>query len=169
MVTLEQKIDIILRYIATEDETELVSLKEAAFAALQSDVPYTPAHDDHEDILDNIIEDLLKEIGIPCHLKGHAHLCCALKLCYSDKEYIDAMTKLMYPVVAAHCDTTATRVERAIRHAIECVWNSRDIENAMAIFGNTISIDKGKPTNSEFIAACAATVKRRMRERGAHV
>lgn len=159
MVTLENKIDIILRYIATDDETLKAQLREEASNALLTDT--TPAHISPD--IDDVIEDLLKEIGIPCHLKGHEHLCCAIKLCYSDKKYIEQITKELYPTVSVRCDTTSTRVERAIRHAIECVWNTRDIDNATVIFGNTLAINKGKPTNGEFLSACTKEVKRRMK------
>ena len=165
MTTIEKKIDIILRYIATEDETELSKLKKEAIAALQHDTTPAPVHEDPEDIPDNVIEDILKEIGIPSHLTGYERIFWAIKLCYSDKKYIDNVTKKLYPTIAARCDTTSSRVERAIRHAIECVWTSRDLNNAMVIFGNTISVDKGKPTNSEFVSACVKEVKRRMRNR----
>lgn len=165
MITMEQKIDIILRYIATENESVKAQLKEEAFNALLSDTTPKPVYDDPEDILDDVIEDLLKEIGIPYHLVGHEHIHVAIKLVISDRKYMDSMTKLLYTTVAARCDSTAVRVERGIRHAIECVWNSRDLDNAFAIFGNTLSIMRGRPTNGEFISACVKEVKRRMKNR----
>lgn len=165
MSTLEQKIDIILRYITTDDETEKTLLKAEAFVALNSEP--TPAIPEavsarNEISVDDIIEELLKEIGIPYHLVGHDQIACAIKLILADKTYADSITKGLYPAVAELCGTTSTRAERGIRHAIDCVWNSRDLDNAYAIFGNTLNINRGKPTNSEFLSACVKEVKRRM-------
>ena len=161
MITMEQKIDIILRYIASEDETDKAILREKAIEALNDTAPAT---NNSADTLDDIIETLLSEIGIPCHLLGYAHITRALKLIVSDDSHIHEITKKLYPAVAERADTTPSRVERGIRHAIEVVWSSRDTDNANAILGNTISIDKGKPTNAEFLACCAKEVKRRMKK-----
>lgn len=166
MSTLEQKIDIILRYITTDDETEKAYLKVEAFKALESEP--TPAIPEavsarNEISIDDIIEELLKEIGIPYHLLGRDQIACAIKLAIEDDTYVNAMTRRMYPTVAERCNSTSARVERSIRHAINCVWQSRDLDNAYALFGNTLHINRGKPTNSEFLAACAKEVKRRMK------
>lgn len=159
MYTLEQKIDIILRYITTDDETEKTLLKAEAFVALNSEP--TPAISEAISV-DDIIEELLKEIGIPCHLVGHEQIACAIKLVTADKTYADRITKGLYPAVAELCGTTSSRAERGIRHAIDCVWTSRDLDNAHALFGNTLSINRGKPSNGEFIVACVKEVKRRI-------
>lgn len=162
MSTLEQKIDIILRYITTDDEVEKACLRIEAFKALDDESIPAPAPIPEATSVDDIIEELLKEIGIPYHLVGHDQIHCAIKLVLADKTYADSITKGLYPAVAELCGTTSTRAERGIRHAINCVWTSRDLDNAYAIFGNTISIHKGKPSNGEFIVACVKEVKRRM-------
>ena len=160
MSTLEQKIDIILRYITTDDETEKTLLKAEAFVALNSEP--TPAPTPEATSVDDIIEELLKEIGIPYHLVGHDQIHCAIKLVTADKTYADRITKGLYPAVAELCGATSYRAERGILHAIDCVWTSRDLDNAYALFGNTLSIRRGKPSNGEFIVACVKEVKRRM-------
>ena len=163
MITMEQKIDIILRYLVTDDEVEKNLLKAEAFVALNSEPTPEAVLTHDESPLDDIVEGLLDEIGVPYHLVGRAHLHCAIKLLVSDKKYADAIVKCLYPAVAEHCSTTGIRVERGIRHAISCVWTSRDLDNAHAIFGNTINVNSGKPTNSEFLAACVNEVKHRMK------
>lgn len=168
MITLEQKIDIILRYIVTEDEVEKACLRIEAFKALDNESIPAPAPipetvpTRNEISVDDIIEELLKEIGIPYHLVGHEQIACAIKLVTADKTYADRITKGLYPAVAEICGTTSSRAERGMRHAIDCVWTSRDLDNAHALFGNTLSIHRGKPSNGEFIVACVKEVKRRI-------
>lgn len=166
MSTLEQKIDIILRYITTDDEAEKAYLKVEAFKALESEP--TPAIPEavparNEISVDDIIEELLKEIGIPYHLVGHDQIACAIKLILADGRYGKEITKGLYPAVAAMCDTTSVRVERGIRHAIACTWQSRNLDNAYAIFGNTLAVNRGNPSNSEFLTVCAKEAKNRMK------
>lgn len=161
MITMEQKIDIILRYIASEDETDKAVLREKAIEALNDT---TPAIDNSADTLDNIIENLLKEIGVPFHLVGYTHVSHALRLLISNYNYIDEITKGLYPAIAERVGSTPSRVERGIRHAVEVIYNSRDTDAANAIFGNTINSNKGKPTNAEFLAGCAKEVERRMKK-----
>ena len=113
--------------------------------------------------LEGMVTDLIHEIGVPAHIKGYQYLREAIILTINDMEMINAVTKVLYPEVAKKFGTTPSRVERAIRHAIEVAWDRGDIEVLQKFFGYTVSNIKGKPTNSEFIAMIAdsLTLKRK--------
>ncbi|MDR3206700.1 MAG: sporulation transcription factor Spo0A [Oscillospiraceae bacterium] len=98
------------------------------------------------------VTDIIHEIGVPAHIKGYQYLREAILVAIRDREAINAITKMLYPSVAKAFSTTPSRVERAIRHAIEVAWDRGDIETLQSFFGYTVSNVKGKPTNSEFIA-----------------
>jgi two-component system response regulator (stage 0 sporulation protein A) len=98
------------------------------------------------------VTDIIHEIGVPAHIKGYQYLREAIMVAVKDREAINAITKVLYPAVAKTFNTTPSRVERAIRHAIEVAWDRGDIETLQGFFGYTVSNVKGKPTNSEFIA-----------------
>ena len=98
---------------------------------------------------------VLHQIGVPAHIKGYQFLRDAILLTMNEPEYINAVTKRLYPEIAKRNGTTASRVERAIRHAIEVAWDRGDIETLQKYFGYTVNSAKGKPTNSEFIAMIA--------------
>lgn len=102
--------------------------------------------------LENRITDIIHEIGVPAHIKGYQYLRQAIMVAVLEREAIGAITKILYPRVARHFGTTPSRVERAIRHAIEVAWDRGDLETLQSFFGYTVSNTKGKPTNSEFIA-----------------
>ena len=102
--------------------------------------------------LECIVTDIIHQIGIPAHIKGYHFLRYAIMLCVDDNEMINCITKLLYPTVASKFKTTSSRVERAIRHAIELAWDRGDVDVLNSYFGYTIRNTKGKPTNSEFIA-----------------
>jgi two-component system response regulator (stage 0 sporulation protein A) len=101
------------------------------------------------------VTSLLHDIGVPAHIKGYQYLRDAIMMVISNPEVINAVTKVLYPEVARRYNTTPSRVERAIRHAIEVAWDRGDVEQIQKIFGYTVSNQKGKPTNSEFIAMLA--------------
>lgn len=101
------------------------------------------------------ITNLIHEIGVPAHIKGYQYLRDAITLVVNKMEYLNAVTKELYPTIAVMNNTTASRVERAIRHAIEIAWNRGKLETLENLFGYTVQQDKGKPTNSEFIAIIA--------------
>ncbi len=105
--------------------------------------------------LEGRVTDIIHEIGVPAHIKGYQYLREAIVLTVNDMEMINAVTKVLYPAVARKFETTPSRVERAIRHAIEVAWDRGDIEVLQKYFGYTVSNIKGKPTNSEFIAMIA--------------
>ena len=98
------------------------------------------------------ITNLIHEIGVPAHIKGYQYLRDAIALVVENMDLLSAVTKELYPTVASMNNTTPSRVERAIRHAIELAWNRGKLETLNSLFGYTIQNDKGKPTNSEFIA-----------------
>lgn len=102
--------------------------------------------------LESEITELLHEIGIPAHIKGYMYLRTAILETYINIDFLGQITKVLYPEIAKKYATTASRVERAIRHAIEVAWNRGNIDAIDDIFGYTISASKAKPTNSEFIA-----------------
>ena len=105
--------------------------------------------------LEATVTEVIHEIGVPAHIKGYQYLREAIIITIRDMEVINAVTKVLYPAVAKKFNTTPSRVERAIRHAIEVAWDRGDIETLQRFFGYTVSNIKGKPTNSEFIAMIA--------------
>ena len=113
--------------------------------------------------LESIITDVIHEIGVPAHIKGYNYLREAISLCIQDKEFINSITKMLYPTVARNYQTTSSRVERAIRHAIEVAWNRGREEILNGIFGYTIDTNKGKPTNGEFIAMISDSIRLKMK------
>ena len=102
--------------------------------------------------LEKDVTDIIHEIGVPAHIKGYQYLREAIMMSVEDGEMLSAVTKLLYPAIAKKYHTTSSRVERAIRHAIEVAWNRGNMDTLDSMFGYTISVGKGKPTNSEFIA-----------------
>lgn len=108
--------------------------------------------EDEDSRLEMIVTDIIHQIGIPAHIKGYHYLREAIILSIKDPEMLESITKILYPSVAAEFSTTPSRVERAIRHAIETAWDRGDVDVLNGMFGYTISVGKGKPTNSEFIA-----------------
>ena len=105
--------------------------------------------------IESAVTEIIHEIGIPAHIKGYQYPREAIILTINDMEIINAVTKVLYPEVAKRFGTTPSRVERAIRHAIEVAWDRGDVEVLQKFFGYTVSNIKGKPTNSEFIAMIA--------------
>lgn len=105
--------------------------------------------------LETEITSIIHEIGVPAHIKGYMYLREAITMVVNDMELLSAVTKELYPSIAKKFNTTASRVERAIRHAIEVAWGRGQIEAINKLFGYTVHNDKGKPTNSEFIAIIA--------------
>lgn len=114
--------------------------------------------------LEAVVTDIIHEIGVPAHIKGYQYLREAIILTINDMEMINAVTKVLYPEVAKKYGTTPSRVERAIRHAIEVAWDRGDIETLQKFFGYTVSNIKGKPTNSEFIAMIADCLSLRRKQ-----
>ena len=109
--------------------------------------------------LETRVTDMIHEIGIPAHIKGYHYLRDAIIMAVEDMDVLNAITKVLYPTVAKMHQTTASRVERAIRHAIEVAWSRGKLDTLDDLFGYTVSNGKGKPTNSEFIALIADTIR----------
>ena len=114
--------------------------------------------------IEAMVTAVIHEIGVPAHIKGYQYLREAIKLAVADMEVINAITKVLYPQVAKTFSTTPSRVERAIRHAIEVAWDRGDLDVLQRFFGYTVSNTKGKPTNSEFIALIADRLQLQIRD-----
>ena len=115
----------------------------------------TVENEKDEENLEALVTNLIHEVGVPAHIKGYQYLREAIMMVVKDIEVINQITKSLYPQIAQKFSTTPSRVERAIRHAIEVAWGRGQQEAVESIFGYTISASKGKPTNSEFIAMIA--------------
>lgn len=115
--------------------------------------------------LETRVTNMLHEIGIPAHIKGYHYLRDAIIMAVEDMDVLNAITKVLYPTVAKKYQTTSSRVERAIRHAIEVAWSRGKLDTLDELFGYTVSTGKGKPTNSEFIALIADTIQLEYRHR----
>ena len=109
--------------------------------------------------LETDVTQMLHEIGIPAHIKGYQYLRDAIILSVDDMEMLNSITKILYPTIAKKYQTTPSRVERAIRHAIEVAWSRGKMDTIDELFGYTVSTGKGKPTNSEFIALIADKIR----------
>ncbi len=105
------------------------------------------------------VTKIIHQIGVPAHIKGYQYLRCAILMAIDDTEVINSVTKVLYPSVAKKFGTTTSRVERAIRHAIEVAWDRGDVDTLNSYFGYTIQNTRGKPTNSEFIAMIADNLR----------
>lgn len=134
METLAKRID---QLIGWSEETQIDS-KSKVFANSQD--------------LEIVISDIMRQIGVPAHIKGYQYLRQSIMLTINDPDLMHAVTKVLYPTVAKQNKTTSSRVERAIRHAIEVAWDRGDVDVLSSYFGYTIQNTRGKPTNSEFIA-----------------
>lgn len=109
--------------------------------------------------LEQDVTNMIHEIGVPAHIKGYQYLREAIMMSVEDPVMISSITKILYPTIAKRFQTTSSRVERAIRHAIEVAWSRGRMETLDAMFGYTIDTSKGKPTNSEFIALIADRIR----------
>lgn len=105
--------------------------------------------------LETKVTNILHEIGVPAHIRGYHYMREAIMMSVNDMDVLNYITKELYPSIAKKCNTTPSRVERAIRHAIEVAWNRGKVDAIDALFGYTVNNHKGKPTNSEFIALIA--------------
>ena len=105
------------------------------------------------------VTKIIHQIGVPAHIKGYQYLRTAILLTVNDSDIINSVTKILYPSVAKKYQTTTSRVERAIRHAIEVAWDRGDVDTLNSYFGYTIQNNRGKPTNSEFIAMIADNLR----------
>lgn len=109
--------------------------------------------------LENDVTDMIHEVGVPAHIKGYQYLRDAIIMVIEEPEMLNSITKILYPTIAKRNQTTPSRVERAIRHAIEVAWSRGNMEIINSLFSYTVSTGKGKPTNSEFIALIADKIR----------
>ena len=119
---------------------------------------FSPASD-----LEAQVTKIIHQIGVPAHIKGYQYLRSAILMTIEDSDIINSVTKVLYPTIAKKYQTTTSRVERAIRHAIEVAWDRGDIDTLNSYFGYTIQNSRGKPTNSEFIAMIADNLRLRLK------
>lgn len=114
--------------------------------------------------LEVVVTEMIHQLGVPAHVKGYHYIRSAILHCIENNEMLECITKLLYPTVAEEYSTTPSRVERAIRHAIELAWDRGNIETLNSFFGYTVNTGKGKPTNSEFIALVTDKIKLKFRK-----
>ena len=126
----------------------------------------TSIHTEAAENLDIKITEVLHQIGVPAHIKGYHYLRNSIKMSVEDPGIINSVTKKLYPAVAENFETTSSRVERAIRHAIEVAWDRGDVDILNSYFGYTIHNSRGKPTNSEFIAMISDRLRLQMLSAG---
>ena len=119
----------------------------------------SPNSPDRMDDIESQVTQIIHQIGVPAHIKGYQYLRTAILLTVKDSDIINSVTKVLYPSVAKKYQTTTSRVERAIRHAIEVAWDRGDVDTLNSYFGYTIQNNRGKPTNSEFIAMIADNLR----------
>ena len=154
-MSINEKLNAIISYILAETEEE----KEKAVSEMKNlKTEKVITKDVEEEIV-----TILCEIGMPEHIKGYKYSVNAIKSVIENPDMLEAVVGELYPAVAEKFNTTGSRVERAIRHAIEVAWERCDFKTTEKYFGSTVSALKGKPTNSEFIARIANIVQRRMR------
>lgn len=109
--------------------------------------------------LEKDVTDMIHEIGVPAHIKGYQYLREAIMMSVEEPDMLGSITKVLYPTIARKYQTTSSRVERAIRHAIEVAWSRGRMETLDNLFGYTVNTGKGKPTNSEFVALIADRIR----------
>lgn len=170
MFTLEDKINIVLAYIATDDKIAREKAKALAAEAIKGiSIPSDPSESNPYTSkrpydMDGLIMDHLNKCGMPPHLLGYTYMITAIKLCLSNSEYIHDITYGLYHEIASIHNTSPSRTERALRHAVEvCFDRGGGLEYIYAIFGNSIDVNKCKLTNSEFIAGSVNQIKRMMK------
>lgn len=127
--------------------------------------PYEKTSNAPEKTLEEIITEFIHDMGVPAHIKGYQYLREAILMSVLDLEMLNSVTKILYPEVAKKFHTTPSRVERAIRHAIEVAWSRGKVETIEEMFGYTVSQGKGKPTNSEFIALITDKIRMKQQKR----
>lgn len=154
MKNMETKINLLVELAVTEDAERRKAIKEALVAEMMQ--PHTVEEEIRTCVLlRQKVTDLIHEIGVPAHIKGYKYVREAIILAVTNPDIISAITYELYPEIAKTFQTTPSRVERAIRHAIEVAWTNGDMDTLTGIFGYTVSNTKGKPTNSQFIALLA--------------
>ncbi len=155
----EQVFKLLSDLIHTNKEFQIMITVPSAAGAFEESKPSFREEKPSERDLEKDVTEMIHEIGVPAHIKGYQYLREAIMMSVSDVEMLNSITKILYPTIAKKFQTTSSRVERAIRHAIEVAWNRGKMETLDAMFGYTINTGKGKPTNSEFIALIADKIR----------
>lgn len=156
MSNLEKKVDALIRLCTAGGDEEQKKSALDELEVLMNETPSTGSD------AEGVIRTLLMELGVPEHILGHGYTVTALKALYEDPSLLHEITGRLYPLVGEKHDTTGSRAERAIRHSIEVAWDRMDMETMIRCFGCTVNPNKGKPTNSEFLARCSSIVRERM-------
>lgn len=149
----------ILSDLISKDKEFQIMITVPSGKAYKNESEQEKRKDIQEHDLEKDVTDMIHEIGVPAHIKGYQYLREAIMMSVEDSEMLNSITKILYPSIAKKYQTTPSRVERAIRHAIEVAWSRGKMETLDALFGYTINIGKGKPTNSEFIALIADKIR----------
>lgn len=148
-----------------DNETVVNRIKRVRARQMKSPVPvrtvgaYESKKEYMEHNLETDVTNIIHEVGVPAHIKGYQYLRDAIIMSVNDMEMLNSITKILYPTIAKRHQTTPSRVERAIRHAIEVAWSRGKMDTLDELFGYTVSNGKGKPTNSEFIALIADKIR----------
>ncbi|SFL83275.1 two-component system, response regulator, stage 0 sporulation protein A [Gracilibacillus orientalis] len=145
----------ILKPFDLEHLAEQIKQVHGIQSAVHNEQRYVNSSQNRKFDLEANITHIIHEIGVPAHIKGYMYLREAITMVYNDIELLGSITKVLYPDIATKFNTTASRVERAIRHAIEVAWSRGNMDSISSLFGYTVSVSKAKPTNSEFIAMVA--------------
>lgn len=146
-------------YEALEAGIETILKNRGAVTRAQDRSRENYGDEDKSHDIETQVTRIIHQIGVPAHIKGYQYLRTAILMTISDSEIINSVTKILYPSVAKKYQTTTSRVERAIRHAIEVAWDRGDVDTLNSYFGYTIQNSRGKPTNSEFIAMIADNLR----------
>ena len=165
MFTIEQKVDLVMRFVTTVDQNKRIELKRMLIKALNDDEGIESRT--YEEEVERASVELLKKVGMPAHLSGYNYTLRAIQLCVLNPVYLRGyVTKCLYPDIAKEFDSTPSKVERAIRHAVECVCYRGDAAAIAEIFGNIKRTANGKISNSEFIAVGVNEITRQLKECG---
>jgi two-component system response regulator (stage 0 sporulation protein A) len=146
--------DVILSRVQRFKENGRAKLIEPAKGSVYENTMIVAEHN-----LESDVTNIIHEIGVPAHIKGYQYLRDAIMMSVDDSEMLNSITKLLYPTIAKQHKTTPSRVERAIRHAIEVAWSRGKVDTIDELFGYTVNNGKGKPTNSEFVALIADKIR----------
>ena len=147
-------------YIALDERLRRIARKRMGVTEeVTPDLKKSRERSDRERDLETQVTKIIHQIGVPAHIKGYQYLRTAILMVVDDNDIINSVTKILYPTVAKQYGTTSSRVERAIRHAIEVAWDRGDVDTLNGYFGYTVQNSRGKPTNSEFIAMIADNLR----------
>ena len=156
-------LEVLAKRIKDIDKDEDEQIEFATGMIRERKVPYIVNRPKHSGDIEVEVTNIIHDVGVPAHIKGHQYLREAIMLVMKDSDILNGVTKQLYPEVAKQFKTTPSRVERAIRHAIEVAWSRGKIDTLQSVFGYTVNMGKGKPTNSEFIAMIADKLRLEMK------